>query len=89
MYYAEFEHISSLIRVWPEGQKYGDPYWGIAIRQINKYEVELLLQQQKITIDIWKAVIEVCKKEGIKRILAVTYPNGSEDNPKHKWIEVN
>jgi len=32
MYYAEFEHISSLIRVWPEGQKYGDPYWGIAIR---------------------------------------------------------
>lgn len=86
---AQIEHVSSLLRVWDDDQQYGDPYcWAVAIRWINKSEVELLLQQQHITPAIWRAVVQLCQSQGIERVLAVTYPGGSAAPPRHKWIDV-
>ena len=73
---AELEHVTSWLRVWQDGDQYGDPYeWFVGVRWLNRTEIEICGQTEKLTQGIRNAVIQVCKEHGIKRILAVTYPS--------------
>lgn len=86
--HCEFEHLTSILRVWDDDKKYGDPYWGIVIRWINNEEVEIMLQQQKLTTAIYRAVMAEVGKFGIKRLLVRTYPQGSSGPELLRWLEV-
>jgi len=55
------------------------------IRFINQTEIEIKLLDKRITKDAWIAVIEECKRHGIKRIMAIRYRFGK---PVEKWIDV-
>lgn len=88
MAHAEFEHIASLLRVWQDGEGYGDPYWGVAIRWLNRHEVEITLQQQKLTAGIYRAVMSACARLGIKRLLVRTYPDGATGPEVIRWLDV-
>lgn len=59
---AEFEHIASVLRVWGDGEQYGDPYWAVAVRWINRHEVEITLQQKTLTAGIYRAVMAAAAK---------------------------
>jgi hypothetical protein len=89
MAHAEFEHLASLLRVWCDGERYGDPYWGVAVRWISPTEVELELQQQKLTREIYLAVMDACRNAGVNRILVRTFPNGSSGVVKLRWINLS
>jgi hypothetical protein len=90
MSYAELEHVSSLIRVWVDDNKFGDPYeWAAAVRWLNKQEVEICLQQQRLTPSVYRAVIKVLKSYGVSRILIKTYPEGSKGKEKIRWLDIS
>lgn len=86
--HAEFEHIASLLRVWPDGQTYGDPYWGVAVRWLNRHEVEITLQQQKLTAGIYRALVDAMVTAGVNRVLVRTYPDGAEGIEVTRWIDI-
>lgn len=86
--HAEFEHIASLLRVFDDDKKYGDPYFGLAVRWFSKTEIELELQQQKLTPAIYRSIIAACEKMGVERILVRTFPQGSGGEMQTRWIEV-
>lgn len=85
---AEFEHLTSVLRVWPDDKQYGDPYWGVVIRWINQREVEIMLQQQKLTPAIYRAVMVAASNIGIERLLVRTYPDGAAGPEVSRWLEV-
>ena len=79
------EPISSVIRVWQDGQKYGDAYeWVATIRWIDRNTIEILGYTKPVTPSIWKAVIREAQSMQIKTIIAKTYPEGAEGAAKIK-----
>lgn len=88
MAHAEFEHISSWLRVYEDDKQYGDPYFGLAVRWLSRTEVELGLQQKKLTPDIYRAVMSACQKIGVKKILVRTFPQGSSGPEVTRWLDV-
>lgn len=86
--HAEIEHLTSVLRVWPDDKKYGDPYWGVVVRWINREEAELMLQQQKLTTEIHRAAMVAADKLGLKRILVRTYPDGAGGPELVRWLNV-
>jgi len=86
--HAEFEHIASLLRVFDDNKKYGDPYFGLAVRWLSKTEIELELQQQKLTPAIYRSIIAACEKMGVERFLVRTFPLGSKGKERLRWVEV-
>lgn len=86
--HAEFEHIASLLRVFDDDKKYGDPYFGLAVRWLNKTEVELELQQKKLTPAIYRSIIAACEEIGVERFLVRTFPRGSRGKERIRWVEV-
>jgi len=83
---AELRPLISELRIFDDDKSHGEPYkLGCAVRYINETEIEIRLLDKKITKDAWIAVIEECKRHGIKRIMAIRYRFGK---PVEKWIEV-
>lgn len=83
---AAIEPISGVIRVWMDGGVYGDPYeWVATVRWINRTSVEILGYTRRVTPGIWRAVSKECQKNGIEKVLAVSYHNGKR---KEKWLRV-
>jgi len=84
--YAEIEPLSGVIRVWPDGNKYGDPYeWSASVRWISRDAIEILGYTKPITREVWRAIIATCSKNRIEMILAVRYRAGLR---VEKWIDV-
>lgn len=87
--HAEFEHIASLLRVWDDEKSYGDPYcWAVAVRWLNRHEVEIILQQQKLTAGIYRALVDAMVTAGVHRVLVRTYPDGAEGLEVTRWIDI-
>lgn len=89
MAHAEMEHVSSVLRVWNDGNGYGDPFiWAVAVRWITKSEVEILLQQKQLTSGIYRAVMSEMRQAGVKRILVRTFPDGADGPQRSRWLDV-
>ncbi len=83
---AEIRPLISELRIFADDKKHGDGYEiGCAIRFISHDEIEIRLLDKRITKDAWIAVVEECKRHGIKRIMAKRYRFGK---PYEKWIDV-
>lgn len=86
--HAEFEHLTSVLRVWDDDKKHGDPYWGVAVRWINQQDVEIMLQQQPLTPAIYRTVMQAMAKAGAQRLLIRTYPTGADGPEVSRWRDV-
>lgn len=87
---ARSEPLSEMLRVWlDDNARYGDAFdWSAGVRFINRFEIELLAYDKKITPSIRRAIFAWCQEKGIKRIFAVNYPNGSSGERVTRWFEV-
>ena len=84
---ARIEPKSAIVRVWVDDDaKYGDPYeWVAFVQWISPGKVEILGYTDRVTKSIWKAIDKECARLGIKKVLAVSYPNGER---KERWMTV-
>lgn len=83
---AEIRPLISELRIFDDDKGYTDPFEiGCAILFLSPQEIEIKLLDKKINKDSWIAVIEECKRHGIKRIKALRYRFGK---PHEHWIEV-
>lgn len=87
---AQIEPIAGIVRVFNDDEaKYGDKFdWSATIRYINREEIEVCAYMTEIKPSIYKAIFAECRRQGIKRILAVNYPNGSAGERKTRWFNV-
>jgi hypothetical protein len=90
MAHADIEHLTSLIRVWKnDADGYGDPFdFGVAVRWLNRHEIEITIQQTKLTPAVHRAITTELAKFGVKRIMVKTFPDGKDGPEKIRWIEV-
>lgn len=67
---AHLEVLSGLIRVFPEGKKFGDPYeYAITIRTLTHDKVEFLGAIEAPTPSQWRAIYKCLKENGIKSFI--------------------
>ena len=84
---AELEPLTSIVRVWDDGGKYGDPYeWVATVRHITPEECEVMGYTKPITPDIYKAILHTLFEKGIKKVLITTFPNGSSGVKHQRWV---
>ena len=82
---AEIEMIAGIIRVFADGDSYGDPYvWVATVKKLGESEVELCGMMESPTLSMLKAIRKECVRRGYKRALVVTYKN---DIRSERWIE--
>ena len=60
------------LRVWNrDDQTYGDPFaHGLWVEVIGDRFIEISLLDKKVKRSHWIAIIKMCKRDGIRRILA-------------------
>lgn len=87
---AEFQPRHGDIRVWDDSGQYGDPYLWCSSMQIfsDRQSCEIGPYQNKISLSVFKALVAMCQDMGIRRVLAVTYPDGADGPRREKWIQI-
>lgn len=82
-YTAEFETIVGIIRVFPPGKTFDDPFsWCCTIKRIDKETCEFCGVLKAPTISELKAVIQILKEAGFKKARWLRIKNG-----KYEWKE--
>lgn len=87
---AELRWVTETIaklRVWEDENKgWSNPYYlGAFVELIGHRTIEISLLCKPIKRAHWFAIIKMCKREGIKKILAKRFRQGVE---REHWIEV-
>lgn len=82
--HAKAEPLASILRVFADGNDYGDPYeWVATIRYRTTTEIEITGNIKRPTPQIWKAIALWCKEQGITRVLVVRMEDGQRTE---RWI---
>jgi hypothetical protein len=82
---AHLEVIGGLIRVFPEGKSFGDPYeYAITIRTLSHDKVEVLGTLTSPTPSQWRAIQECLKSNGFKAfVITRKRDDGSTEVREH------
>jgi hypothetical protein len=84
---AEIRPLISELRIFADDKHHGEPFEiGCAILHLNQEEIEIKLLDKKMGKAECLAVVEECRRLGIKRIKAVRYRDGQ---PYDKWINIS
>ena len=68
--HAEFEPLAGVVRIFEDGNSYGDPYvWISSIRFINNKTVEIVGTLSAPKPSTWKAILRMAQDMGIERII--------------------
>ncbi len=75
---AYLEPLAARLRVFADGAKHGDPYWGASVRWIDRKTVDLGLVLSPPTPSQWRATCDIFAAEGCERILFFRWVDGEE-----------
>lgn len=65
---ASIEWLAGVVRVWPTGKRYGDPYlWCATIRVIDLETVEIMGAMTAPELSEWRAIQAELLRLGFKR----------------------
>jgi len=68
--YAELEPLSFVLRIWSDGQHYGDPYdWCATVVRIAPDTLEVLGAMRAPTPAEWRAINDAAFMAGYKRVV--------------------
>lgn len=83
---GEFEPVSGWIRVWADGRHFPDPFeWTAGVRFIERDTIEICAVDKPVTPGIWRAVVEECRRIGVRTILFKRIKDGEKQT---KVVEV-
>jgi hypothetical protein len=78
---ASLEHLASVIRVFPDGGEYGDPYTFCAtIRHLDRETVEIVGALRSPTPSEWRAIRAALAKGGIIKAMFTRIKDGVRKN---------
>lgn len=82
---AHMEVISGLIRVFPKGNSYGDPYeYAITVRALSHDKVEIIGATASPTPSQWRAIYKCLKSHGFKAfVITRKREDGSDETKEH------
>lgn len=83
---AHLEIIGGLIRVFPEGQSFGDPYeYAVTLRTVSVDKVEMIGVTASPTPSQWRAIYQCLKEHGFKSfIITRKRDDGSTEVKEHQ-----
>jgi hypothetical protein len=74
---ADLEHLASVIRVYPNGGKYGDPYtFCAAVRHLDRESVEIVGALRSPTPSEWRAIRAALVEAGIVKAMFTRIKDG-------------
>ena len=74
---ADLEHLASVIRVFPDGCKYGDPYtFCAAVRHLDRETVEIVGALRSPTPSEWRAIRAALVEAGIIKAVFTRIKDG-------------
>jgi hypothetical protein len=74
---AHFEPLSGIVRVFADGNTYGDSYeWCATCRFLDQKRVEILGVTKPMTPSIWRAIVERFGEMGVETIVFLRKRNG-------------
>ncbi len=77
--WADFEPLTSVLRVFADGARWGDPYvWSASIRYLDKETIEFLGILRAPKPSEWRVIIEECVKLDIKKVVFYRMKNGNK-----------
>jgi hypothetical protein len=82
---AELEILTSIVRVFKEGESYGDPYeFSVTVRWITPKRVEILGAVRAPKPSEWRAIQECLHSYGAEELIIIKAKNG--EMKKHIFL---
>jgi hypothetical protein len=79
MPHANLEHLASILRVFPDGSSYGDPFsWSATLRWIAPDTVEVCGAMRAPTPSEWRAIRECLVSLGVTTAVITRHKAGHD-----------
>jgi len=77
---AHFEPLCGVVRVFADGNTYGDSYeWAATCRFLDPSRVEILGVAKPMTPAMWRAIVERFCEMGVETIVFLRKRNGKDE----------
>lgn len=70
MWKAHVEYISAVLRVFPQGCSYGDPYeFACTLRWVDNRTVEMVGVDKSPTVSMYRPIFDILCEQGVEKLI--------------------